>query len=234
MVNYSNPMLMALRRAGQSLGVLRPALRLWRTVSGHEYEDKFGERMIADIKVGSVVWDVGANVGFFTERFSSAVGKAGKVVAWEPSPSCFAVLQRKFQSTTNVTMVQKGLANQSGEVDFSLTESLDPTGGIGIRGDHRHSFRIDVTTGDDFVVDNPELTPNYVKIDVEGYECEVLDGMSRTLANPTMKGVYLEVHFQQLADRGMSQAPANIVSLLKKLDFSTSWTDPSHLLAERP
>jgi FkbM family methyltransferase len=154
-------------------------------------------------------------------------------MAWDPSPGCFDVLQRKFAGTPNVVVVPMGLSNESGEVEFSHTASTDPTAGIGMRHDHQHAVRVRVTTGDDLVSKNPHLIPNYVKIDVEGYELEVLEGMSSFLADPTIKGIFVEVHFRQLAERDKPKAPAQIVALLRERGFSTSWTDPSHLIAER-
>jgi len=45
---------------------------------------------------------VGANVGFFTDRFSNAVGDKGSVVAFDPSPNCISVLNEKFSENKNV------------------------------------------------------------------------------------------------------------------------------------
>ena len=82
---------------------LRRHPRMQRTVvrvlslgrSTEEYEQDFRSAMIASIRPGDCVWDVGANVGFYSELFIDAVGPAGKVISFEPSPACVAMLERR-------------------------------------------------------------------------------------------------------------------------------------------
>jgi hypothetical protein len=74
--------------------------------------------------------------------------------------------------------------------------------------------------------------PNLVKIDVEGYEPEVINGMPNILTN--VRAAFIEVHFSILESRGMLQQPAAIVQELKRLGFTTvKWVDASHIEALR-
>jgi hypothetical protein len=73
-----------------------------------------------------------------------------------------------------------------------------------------------------------------MKIDVEGFEDEVLEGMPRVLADPRLRAIFLEVHFKLLEQRGKAEAPIHIERMLQSLGFNTRWfKDRSHLQALR-
>ncbi len=75
--------------------------------------------------------------------------------------------------------------------------------------------------------------PNFVKIDVEGFEYDVLSGFGPHLGNHSLKALGIEVHFGLLRERGLSDAPAAMEEMLKEAGFHLSWPDPSHILAVR-
>jgi hypothetical protein len=71
-----------------------------------------------------------------------------------------------------------------------------------------------------------------VKIDVEGFEPEVIRGMPNVLRS--VRAAFVEVHFAILENRGMLQAPSDIVAELRSLGFTTiKWVDASHIMALR-
>ena len=73
-----------------------------------------------------------------------------------------------------------------------------------------------------------------MKIDVEGFEDEVLAGMSRTLADHQQRAIFPGIHFALLEQRGKPMAPMHIEHKLQALGFQTSWfRDRSHLKALR-
>jgi hypothetical protein len=76
-------------------------------------------------------------------------------------------------------------------------------------------------------------TPNVIKVDVEGFEEEVLTGLSETLKSSELRSVLVEVHFMKLENRGRMDAPTRIEKLLRDKSFKTRWVDASHLLATR-
>ena len=75
--------------------------------------------------------------------------------------------------------------------------------------------------------------PNVIKIDVEGFELEVLTGMAQFLASPTLRSLFIEVHFSILSERGRTEAPRKIVHRFRLTGFNVKWLDPSHLVAQR-
>jgi FkbM family methyltransferase len=233
-IDYSNPLLMKLRRAGQQLGFLRPMVRLYRRTFSLAYEEKFDAEILRRIRPGDVVWDVGANVGHFTRKFAAKAGAAGKVIAFEPSPATFAILRSHCKDLGNVEFVHAALAERDGKAEFVESEDEgDPTNGLRKPGDKGRKVEVPVHRGDTVCADNPEITPVCVKIDVEGFENDVLQGLSATLRRPIVRNVFVEVHFLELARRGLADAPANITALLSDCGFQVRWVDPSHLVASR-
>ncbi len=72
-----------------------------------------------------------------------------------------------------------------------------------------------------------------IKVDVEGFEEEVLQGMGEMLTSPELRSVLVEVHFMKLELRGKATAPVRIEKLLRDKGFKTNWVDASHLFASR-
>jgi FkbM family methyltransferase len=230
-MNYSNPTLIALRTFGQNLGVLRPLVRIYRWLINGSYEDKFDREMLAHIELGETVWDVGANIGFYTQKFAECVGSKGFVVAFEPSPKTFKLLKENTSSLANVNCENLGLSNSNGQVFFS--ESLveaDPTNKI-VLDNVLNARKIEVTTGD--LYSKANSVPNAIKIDVESFEIEVIAGMSNLLLNSNLKKLFVEVHFLEMKKRGFKNGSTQIIQAIKAAGFSVKWIDSSHFIAIR-
>jgi len=208
----------ALRRCG--LAPLAHKVRmLWHK---SDYEDRFADAMLASVQPDDCVWDVGANVGFYTEQFAKL---ARRVVAFEPVPENCGQIECK--RIPNVDCLQIALGDSAGEKVMFIGRQFSSV----VVAPYPHAPRrvVKVCRADD-LVDLP--SPAIVKIDVEGYEVEVLRGMCRTLGG--VRALFVEIHFQLLDQRGMRQAPATLVRDLKSLGFSRiEWPDASHIAAYR-
>ena len=75
--------------------------------------------------------------------------------------------------------------------------------------------------------------PAVVKIDVEGFEGEVLDGMGSMLDLRSLRTVCVEVHFRKLDERGKRHEPIRITRLLQSHAFTVKWVDRSHFVGRR-
>jgi FkbM family methyltransferase len=219
------------------MGVARPLLRLLRRVRKSSYEQEYEKRMLQTITVGDTVWDIGANVGVFTRQFALAAGPLGKVVAFEPSPSTFSLLSEETASLTNVKLVNIALADYDGHGEFSESAVIgDSTNSLLPETETQsavHLCRIPVFRGDTFCDQNPSLFPSSIKIDVEGFELEVLSGLEQSLKQAALRSLFVEVHFQILKQRNMPNAVHQIVKLLQDSGFDVQWTDASHIIASR-
>lgn len=139
------------------------------------------------------LWDIGACFGIHT---LVAANFYDQVVSFEPMPSNRGVLMdnKLVNGFSNVVVSPKALSNESGGAEFAVRQSSDP--GYGrhslTTGDYEKLRSITVTQsrGDDLGFD----VPNVVKIDVEGAEGLVLDGMEETLRQDECRHVILETH----------------------------------------
>jgi FkbM family methyltransferase len=135
---------------------------------------------------GTVLYDVGANVGFFTILGARLVGPTGRVIAFEPLPDNVAVLRHNvaLNAFDNVTVFECAVARASGTAELRLAAEptwakLSAEGAAAAPGD---SLRVRVVTIDELIDAGTIPPPALLKIDVEGAELDVLAGMSRALA----------------------------------------------------
>jgi FkbM family methyltransferase len=185
------------------------------------------------VRPGDTVWDVGANIGIYTEQFCQWVGQNGHVVAFEPGAESCESIRGRLPNCAWLTVQNVALGEQ------------DATGKFAADGTSVENHLVEVdeeTNGDASIVEirrgdtvSQQLghVPHVLKIDVEGFEEEVLNGMSGMLASPNLRSVLVEVHFMKLENRGRANAPAHIEKLLRNNGFKTKWVDASHLFATR-
>lgn len=146
------------------------------------------------VAMGSVVFDIGANVGFYSLLASILVGPEGRVFAFEPVPLNLRFLHKhlRLNCIDNVVVIAAAVADGAGiaHFDLGMTPSmghLAPNGGLTVR-----TFSLDE------MVEAGELPPpDYIKIDVEGSEAKVLFGAQSVLAefHPT---IFLATHSKEL------------------------------------
>ena len=229
-MDYSGSVAIWLRTFGQKLGALRPAVRIYRRVLAKSYEERFHRSLLDLIRPGDVVRDIGANVGVYTTVIADCVSPSGTVVAFEPSPGSYAALEAAVNGRSNVLIHNVALSCVEGQSTFYVNnDQSGTTDGFTQRSDQSRCVEVVVKRGDAF----RHHPPCVVKVDVEGFELEVLQGMPRILADPRLRAIFVEVHFLELANRGLRSAPADIVSLLRAADFTVQWIDPSHIGATR-
>lgn len=226
----TNKLVLALRSVARSVGVTRILARL---LGRKGYENSFDIAMISAVTAGSTVWDIGANIGHYTVKFAEAVGESGCVVAFEPSAVNRRELEEAVSNFSNVEVVAKAMGSQ--ESQQFLMQGEDELGATSrvVLKKTADTEVIDVTTGDIFASGRSDGYPAFIKIDVEGFELDVLRGMQQVLRSKDLVTIGVEVHFSLLSQRGQSDAPAEIEQMLGDAGFDLQWTDASHILARR-
>ncbi len=169
------------------LPILQGSLRGKRWIVGStvrgcwlgSYEHEKQRLFARTITEGAVVYDIGANVGFYCLLSSSLVGPSGKVIAFEPSPRNVAYLAEHVQlnGAGNVTIVQAAVGDATGTVLFD--DGANPSMG---RVSPDGSRQVEMVSLDDELAEGRLLPPDFVKIDVEGAELKVLHGAKALLA----------------------------------------------------
>jgi FkbM family methyltransferase len=148
-------------------------------------EQPVQEAFVAAISPGDVVFDIGANVGFFSLIAARAVGPQGAVHAFEAVPECAREVERNARRNglRNVRVHALAVADVDGTIE--LLRSRHPGGATVSQVDRPRDFTealtVPATTLDRFVARGGVRPPNVVKIDVEGAERSVLTGMAGLL-----------------------------------------------------
>jgi FkbM family methyltransferase len=142
------------------------------------YEHENQELFAQNVGSGDVVFDVGANVGFFTLLASRLVGASGRVVAFEPFPAAKRRLDRHLElnAARNVTVFQAAVSDTVGRARFHA--HADITMG---RIEDEGELDVEVVRLDDLVQTGRVPAPDLIKIDVEGEEAKVLRGAGELL-----------------------------------------------------
>jgi len=151
------------------------------------------DALARQVRMGGVVYDVGANLGFFSMIAAKLVGTSGQVYSFEPVIENAATirLNAKLNQLPNLTCFELAVGSRAGNLELLLSDwnggaSLSPTSVKPTEAVARRE--VCVVALDDFITEQRLLPPTFVKIDVEGFELEVMQGMSKTIAacQPTL------------------------------------------------
>ena len=142
------------------------------------YESDKQEKMRKLLKKGSIFYDIGANVGFYTLFASELVGSEGRVYAFEPVPRNLKYLDQhlKMNKIINVTVYELAVSDHTGQTFFD--EGKDPTTGkISTTG----KILVNMVSLDELYIQGKIRLPDFLKIDVEGAEYQVITGAIKIL-----------------------------------------------------
>ncbi len=153
----------------------------------HEFEDM--SFVLHVLRPGDLFIDVGANIGSYTVLAGKAIG--ADCITIEPVPSTFAHLMDnlRLNDIHDVTCaLNVGVGRVNGVLNF--TSGFDTTNYVALSGD-KGGLEVQVRTLDDIIGNN---TPTLIKVDVEGFEAEVIAGGQKSLRNPDLIGVIMEIN----------------------------------------
>lgn len=160
-------------------------------IEWHIFFYGYYEKAIIDLfkrilKKGFYAFDVGANIGCHTLILSSLVGENGKVIAIEPHPKIFERLIKNLSINriTNVKALQCALSDISGNSILYSVAERNPNKGISSLGflpGNQNKIQVQCKTLDEIMVEENISKLDIIKIDVEGYEYNVLIGAKNTI-----------------------------------------------------
>ena len=189
---------------GQKFLVANPTeSRIGRAIFDHGVWEPQATRFICPrIRPGMTVVDVGAHTGYYTILFAKRVGPTGRVLAIEPEKRALTFLHRNVEMNgyDNVTVLPIALSNRVAGVAELDDAFYVPDDGTAPPEDQSDAA---AAVFDDLVESLELQRLDLVKIDVEGAELHVLEGMTRSLAN-WAPDILLEVHPSRMANCGRS------------------------------
>lgn len=180
-----------------------------------QYEKDTTDLFKKTIKPGMIVVDIGAHIGYFTRLFSRLAGPSGRVVAFEPDPQNFALLQKNTAGLPNVTLVNAAVSDKKGSIDFYQIEDSTGCHTTVPTDAPAKKFSVDAVAFDDLA---QNFFPNIVKMDIEGGEPRALLGMKELLTNTRPLRIVMELNPEALARA--ATAPADVIASLKQKGFA--------------
>jgi len=189
----------------------------------HDSEIKLARFLINHLKESNTFIDVGAHYGYFSLLAAKLVTSSGKVYAFEAAPKTFYVLSKNAKSISNLTAFNMAVSDTEEELKFfefpnlyAEYNTLDVTQFENEKWFKTHQ-PTEVTVPsiilDDFLT-TEKINFQYIKIDVEGAELKVINGLTKYLSSysPT-------IIMEYLSERRGNAAHVQAENKLKKLGY---------------
>ena len=151
------------------------------------------------LQKGMICLDIGANIGYYVTLESKVIGDHGKIIAVEPSPLNFEFLKRNMerQSTKNIQVFNFAAGDKTGQINFVMDENESNSGRV-ISDDEVSKWsgqvsRLPVKTIDSFLEEIKIDKIDFLRMDVEGYEYHIFQGMKNTIKK-SKPIIQIEVH----------------------------------------
>jgi len=138
------------------------------------------------LEKGMTCLDIGANIGYYAFLESKAIGENGKVIAIEPSPINFKQLKQNLElnNSSNVEIYNFAIGDKEDKVEFIVSKLSNLSYVAASRRkipEDAQIIEVPMIKMDDFVEEKKLSKVDFVRMDVEGYEINVFDGMWDTI-----------------------------------------------------
>ncbi len=179
-------------------------------------EEAYEKFMLSYCEQSKVIFDVGANIGYYTVQFANKTD--GKVYAFEPMNYQYRMLLKNVEinELNNVYPVKKIVSDHNGiqRIYFSGMDNTAASSVIVKTNQYEDAPSI---TLDQFCEENSIQSIDFLKIDVEGYEMNVLKGLSDMLGCLNVESIFIEIVEKHLQNAGSSSE--ELVNYLKCLNY---------------
>jgi FkbM family methyltransferase len=199
-----------------------PTFDRWLYVQLHAVKWMGGDLswLAGHIQPGMTVVDVGANIGYYTLVFADLAGPSGRVIAFEPDPDLYGAAVENVRRNGKADTVRlHNCALGAQPAELHLLRGQFNSGDNRLRRADPETARaiaVRVMRLDDVLAAEKV---DLIKIDVQGWECDVFEGMGQTLARnlETLK-VYFE--FWPHGIRQAGRDPREAVAILRRFGYS--------------
>jgi len=195
----------------------------WDLVLGKDLEKNVKQEFALNVNDGDTVIDVGSHIGEYTLLGAKLVGEKGFIISIEPDHGTVKSLKENIilNNFKNCLVLEKAIGKKvETKPLYKVSEEdiygyLDPY----VKNKKLKKYsEIEVTTIDEIILSNNLDSVNLLKIDVEGFEYEVLLGCNNALKNNKIKKIIVETHSEYLKAKGIDED--SIYTLLKEHGFT--------------
>jgi FkbM family methyltransferase len=192
-----------------------------------KYEPAVCQQIRKLVRPGMVVIDIGANIGYIARELARAVGPTGRVLAFEPNPVVFSILERNMRRHPQVQVFPFALGERDGELNLRF--SPNETGRTSF-------FAVGNAASESLAVKIRPLVPvlreagvthvDFLKIDVEGAE---LIALSTLASEPALLPTHLIAEFNPDCQRASGHSAADFWNWFTGLGFTLERLEESTL-----
>lgn len=222
----------ALRWVGRARGLALPeepfVHETLQMLSG-AYEAEFCALIRSALRPGATALDVGANIGFITRVMAEAVGASGRVLAFEPNPRLFPLTVANNAHFPQVLAFPLGLSASPGVAEFHVAHDSMATGSLyasyvldGAPPWDRQvdTLRVQLASGSAILAAAGIEHFDLLKVDVEGHEIAVLDGLGAAIEQNRRLVALVEAWLP--AQRAAGHTDVALFECLTRLGFAVS------------
>jgi len=206
----------------------------WRHYRGYIYgnwEPVATEAIVKHVQRGMCVFDVGAHLGYYSLLFSKCTGPEGRVVSFEAARGNFSTLQRNItvNNIDNIEPINLAVFSKSGTIPMSLSTADTGSGNWSISRElNKDSIQVQTISLDQFCEANHVL-PDFLKIDVEGAEYDVLLGGRDTIGR-CQPAMLIELHHFD-GNLASNLVPGLLRDWNYRIQWLEKWPQTSQILA---
>lgn len=194
----------------------------WIITTGSKYilgthETYKTEAFVSNFKKGDTLYDIGAHVGYFSAIAASINNGSGEIFAFEPRPMNIKFFRKhmKVNNFSNVKLFEAAVGDSEKEVGFDPGHG-SATGHVCMDG----KLKVKQVSIDKMLRDGLISSPDFVKIDVEGAEMDVLNGLTDVISIH---------HPRMLIATHNKECHSFVLDFLKKYNYSMEVLNPSSL-----
>ncbi len=197
-----------------------------RAMAKGKYEPEQTAWVKKTLKRGGRFVDIGANFGYYTSLASSIVGATGRVFAFEPSPVAQESLREMIELNriTNIELIHAAVGDRAGELELLLPLDGPVHSPSVFHSEGRFTpFTAPMLALDDYAPLNDGTPIDLMKIDVEGFEPNVIAGMRSLAQRGIVRNLLCEFNSGWLR-RNLNTTPAQLLETILGLGFTITYT----------
>ena len=183
-------------------------------------EKEILQKFLKRIDNETVFYDIGSHIGFYTLIAAGYKNTPNFIYCWEPDPSNLSRLKENIELNQfkEIIPFQVALGSKNHVADLSIESKISGYSSPSLARKGSKSISVQVVRGDDLVSEKKIYLPSIMKIDVEGYEFEVIKGLEETIrkAKPI---IFLEIHPTLL--RNLGRVKDDVINLLEEMNYKT-------------
>lgn len=154
------------------------------------------------IKKGMIIVDLGANIGYYALLEAAIMKDKGKIYAIEPFPPNYNLLKKNIELNSYENIIESyniAISNKSGKDKMYMLKEHNLCNMM--QSNSTDFIEVQTSKLDDFLVD--KQPPDLIRMDIEGFEYYVIDGMEKTLQNSMSCIMFIEIHPYQIYEKGL-------------------------------